>query len=220
LYYAPKFASPLQHRRLRIASSLFVALDRFRCDSYVWFDERESRHHFHVKVADSYASFQLDAKPAGRGKEPSGLRLELLAGSDCGIRTMWEDDAGKPIERNLTDVAVNLLLTAELRLRERIEASRREAAAAVEREERRRVAAEEAAKAGELERIRQQERVRERALLKDVGRWKRAKAIREFVQAVRERQSDAPPSELACSYSLEWALAHADFIDPVSRSAR
>jgi hypothetical protein len=123
-------------------------------------------------------------------------------------------DKGK-LETRITEIAIELLLTAEIQHREtaiRRYQWRVERKAELQEEERKRKLE---AERRERERLKQLEQARIDRLLKDASAFQQAGVIRNYVRAIQL----AHPCDGACSTeAIErwscWALAQADRIDP------
>ena len=135
-------------------------------------------------------------------------------------RVTWQDDETGKLEARITDIAVELVLTAELQHRE--SAVRRyqwlvERKAELEQEERKRKLEAERA---ERERQRRLEQARVDRLVKDAAAFHQANEIRQYVQAIRIAHPSAEASSTeAFERWSQWALAQADRIDPVRGGA-
>jgi hypothetical protein len=127
----------------------------------------------------------------------------------------WQDGDGGKLETQMTEVAVEIVLIAEIRYRERAVGQyqwRVERKAELEEEERQRKLAAERA---ENERQMQMEQARIDRLLSDAAAFQQAGEIRKYVEAIRFAQSR---NKISTWDELErwsqWALAQADRIDP------
>jgi hypothetical protein len=116
----------------------------------------------------------------------------------------------------MTEIAVQVILTAELQYREGSVRSyqwRVQRKAELEEEERER---KRQAERAERERQKRQEQARVDRLLKSAGAFQQAREIRKYVEAIRATQTD----NTTCSGEelerwSQWALAEAERIDPV-----
>jgi hypothetical protein len=179
-------------------------------------------------VAFSLAAITAETKTPKRGSLPSTdpagrLRLSILnvQGSDPN-RICWQDEEGASLETRITEIAVELITTAEINyraasirrhlwvsekrdaLRERKEEDRR-AAEVVER------ATAIAAGKAKLDN-----------LLGMASDYRQARAIRLFVGAMRRRWRHGNGELAPSSFEdwCRWALAEADTIDPAKNFAR
>jgi hypothetical protein len=218
----PLFDTPIERRRLRILSTVFLAAARMNGKPTV--SGREA-HSIHVTFYQQHVGIRLDRpkRPSRRGyseqnAEPNDTRLCFSILESLGSdkeRVSWQHDEGSRLESRLAEIAVQLALTAELQHREsaiRQYQWRVERKAQLEEEERER---ELKAERDERERWQRLERARIERLLKDAAAFQQAGAIREYVKAIRLALS----SREACSAEelgrwTQWALSEADRIDP------
>jgi hypothetical protein len=134
--------------------------------------------------------------------------------TETALRTWQDSDEGK-LEAQMTEVAVEIVLTAENRYRERAIRQyqlRVERKAELEEEERQRKLVAERA---ERERQKRIEQARIDRLLRDAAAFQQAGEIRKYVEAIRLAQSRNKTS--TCEEFerwSRWALAQADRIDP------
>jgi hypothetical protein len=145
------------------------------------------------------------------------LSLSILQspGSES-IRIAWQDDEQGKLETRVTEIAVQIILTAELQYREGTVRSyewRVQRKAELEEEERER---KRQAERAERERQKRLEQARIDRLLKSAAAFQQAGAIRKYVEAIRATQMGSA----ACSTEelerwSQWALAEAERIDPV-----
>jgi hypothetical protein len=123
---APVFESPTERRRLRILNALFLALER--CGGSPWTRGSDARE-LGVLIGDVLVSFKLDriqtrgsspstCAPEGKGNSYDGLRLELERWSlSMAEPPSWADSKGVQLESILTEICVEMLVSAELLLR-------------------------------------------------------------------------------------------------------
>jgi hypothetical protein len=131
------------------------------------------------------------------------------------VLATWQDDDAQKLETRMTDIAVQLILTAEIKYREHAlhyYQWRIKRKAELEEEERKRKLEAERA---EKERQKRIEQGRINRLLRDAAAFQQAGEIRKYVEAIRQARA------LDDSYSIDeieqwsqWALAEADRIDP------
>jgi hypothetical protein len=220
--------APFERRRLRILNTLFSAAARMNGKPTI--DGREARS-IHVTFHRQHVGIRLDrAKQHNRRghaaanpseSNDSKLSFAILEGINSEKeRVIWQDDETGKLEVRITDIAVELVLTAELQHRE--SAVRRyqwrvERKAELEEERRKRKVEAERA---ERERQRRLEQARIDRLLKDAVAFQQASEIRQYVQAIRIAHSfDEAFSTEALERWSQWALAQADRIDPAKSGA-
>jgi hypothetical protein len=128
----------------------------------------------------------------------------------------WEDSADTKLEKHLTDIVVELLVTGEANYRAGRQAYRDwwlECRAQFEEEARRHKEEEERR---ERERLAKLEKERVERLLKEAENWRRAADLRAFVEIVRkESQANASLAMETLERWSTWVLAIADRLDPI-----
>jgi hypothetical protein len=218
----PVFDAPIERRRLRILNALFLATEKLKGKPTI--NGRDARN-IHLTIYQQQVGIRLDCprRPSRRshtehGREPSDSKLCLSILESLSSekdQVTWQDDEGDRLERHLSEIAVQLILTSELRQREsavRRHQWRVERTAELEEEEiQRKLKAERA----ERERRKRLEQARIDRLLKDAAAFQHAGAIRKYVEAIRLATS----SSEACSAEKferwsQWALSEANRIDP------
>lgn len=213
---APLYDSPLQQRRLRLASSILATAARCGCRAETWGQEDKSKpqDEFTVVVGDRRVRLTVAAvehRPrrgatSGRPSAPT-LRVEM----ESGERT-WEDlDVGDG--RAIREIAVAIVLRGEEDLRAAAVSSHARRVARRAQLIEQRLKAQEEAKRRESERHAELERKRVERLLGEAEALRHARAIRTYVEEVRAAAPSIPPDALDAW--TEWALAEADRIDPV-----
>jgi hypothetical protein len=229
-FYGPKFATPIQQRRLRILSCILTELDRLGCEAN---GSTHAGERFSIKVGRHWTQI-LFAVEGGRhglgpfyrgGRHPvqsdvERLRFDLVDHDPerTPPRRTWRDDDGKRLEQQATEIVCGILLRVEEDARkwalwhhtseiERRAREIREAKLAAEKAEADRIAYEKAAAAARI-----------KQLIDGADALERAARIRRYVAAVRAENAAMP--EPASSDALDawaaWALAQADSIDPVA----
>jgi hypothetical protein len=130
------------------------------------------------------------------------------------VLATWHDDDVQKIETRMTDIAVQLILTAEIQYREHALHHYQwliKRKAEVEEEERKRKLEAERA---ERERQKRIEQGRINRLLRDAAAFQQAGEIRKYVEAIRQANAlDGSSIEEVEQWS-KWALAQADRLDP------
>ena len=224
-FYAPRFESPFERRRLRVLNSLAIAFTR--SGAKLELRGKEVRE-LNVLVGTQRVAFALDhpsAKPTvhGEWKTRPGpvdvLKLEMKAKyEDAGVPGLWIDgDAGK-LEPQLTDIGISFVVAGEAQYR-----SRQLSHHAWLIERRTENEAEVARRRAEAERKRREqqlkeERERREFLFSQARDWRAAQDIRAFVGNVllESGGADGADDSQLASWSA-WAFAEADAIDPVKR---
>jgi hypothetical protein len=218
----PIFDSSFERRRLRILNALLIAVARMSGRSEIRGREgREISITFHQQAV----AITLDRpKPKSqRGQQTdtvsdkleSRLRLAVLTSSGSEKeRIGWSDDDRK-LESRLTDIAIQVVLTAEIAHRESAQRHyewRVETRAQLEEEERNRKIA--AARA-ETERLARLDQERVDRLLRDAAAFRQARDIRTYIDALQTFETGQPSvSGAEFERWKTWTLVQADKIDP------
>jgi hypothetical protein len=219
----PLFETPFERRRLRILNSLFFAVAKMNGKPSV--QGREIRE-VHISFFQQHLHLTLDRPKRSNRRAPvlnttgqsdeTRLCLALLRsyGSDTVLAT-WEDDDPQKLETRMTDIAIHVILAAEIQYREgalQHHQWRIQRKAELEEEERKRKLEAERA---EKERLKRIEQGRINRLLKDAAAFQQAGEIRKYVEAIRLAQTrDRSSSMDEFERWSQWALAQADRIDP------
>lgn len=219
----PRFDSPLDRRRLRILNSLFFAVAKMNGKASVrgreTLDIGISFFQQHLPL-----SLERPKKPnrrtqvVGNAEESCDMRLCLSILKGWGSEEAlsgWQDDDNHKLEAQMTEIAIQVVLTAEIKYRENALHQHQwhiKRKAQLEEEQRKRKLEAERA---EKEREKRIEQNRVNRLLKDAAAFQQAGEIRKYVESLRQTLARDK------SYSIEefeewsqWALAVADRIDP------
>jgi hypothetical protein len=219
----PLFDSPFERRRLRILNSLFFAVARVNGKSSV--HGREARE-IRISFFQQHLPLSLDRPKRSRGRsgfstsdsESRDMKLCLSILKGWGPEqsiVAWQDEDDQKLESRMTDIAIQVILTAEIEYRDgalRQYQWRVQRKAELEEEERKRKLEAERA---EKERLRRIEQGRVDRLLRDAAAFHQAVTIRKYVEAIRLArafESSSSPEEVE-KWS-QWALTQADMIDP------
>ncbi|HET9282334.1 MAG TPA: hypothetical protein VFR24_10270 [Candidatus Angelobacter sp.] len=219
----PRFDTPFERRRLRILSKLFFAVAKMNGKSSV--HGQEARE-ISISFFQQHLQLSLDRPKKsihrGQGLNTTGksndtrLCLSILKswGSEEVLRT-WQDDDSQKLEMRMTDIVVQVILTAEIKYREHALSHyqwRVQRKAELEEKERKRKLEAERA---EKERQKRIEQGRINRLLRDAAAFQQAREIRKYVKAIRQAQAGGGPSSTdEIEQWSKWALAQADRIDP------
>jgi hypothetical protein len=223
----PQFGSPFERRRLRILNSLFLAVGRMNGKpSFYGHDAREChvsfyQQHVRVTLDQPKQSSRRGDVTTSSGSNDRKLSLSIHEGPNTETKLKaWQDNDGVKLETQMTEVAVEIVLTAEIRCREKAIHQNKwsvERKAELEEEERQRKLKAESA---EKERQRRIEQARIDRLLRDAAAFQQAGEIRKYVEAIRLALSrDGISSSEELEQWSKWALAQADRIDPVTGGA-
>lgn len=222
----PRFATPVQQRRLRVLSTLLTELSRLGCKASgsthagerFSLDVGGSWLHIFLGVEDGPSASWFHGKRQGRRPEESGrLRFDIV---DHDPRTppklSWREDV-MPLERQATEIVRGLLVWAEEDSRRRAVLGHKWACEAHERRLRDARIAAEKAEADRIAREAAAAAARTDALIGGAEALERAARIRRYVAAVRAAASVSPGAPVPADLDrwMAWALAEADAIDPV-----
>jgi hypothetical protein len=218
----PLFDTPFERRRLRILNSLFFAVAKMNGKPSVHGREAQEIHisffqqHLHLRLEKPKISTRRARAENATGQSNDTklcLSVVKFVGSEEVLAT-WQDDDVQKIENRMTDIAVQLILTAEIQYREHALHHYQwliKRKAELEEEERKRKLEAERA---ERERQKRIEQGRINRLLRDAAAFQQAGEIRKYVEAIRQAQAlDASSIDEFEQWS-QWALAQADRIDP------
>lgn len=220
-YYAPKFASAFERRRLRLLNSLFLGVAKLGVKSWT---SGEAARDLGLKVGVQQISFVLDHPSAKKNRHGEWevragaadlLRLEITRGAEPDQPKVWFDNEEAKLEDQLTEVAVVLVVTAEA-------AYRRHQVEAYERilERRAEMEAELVKLQAERERKARERREREAQARRDALRaqasaWREAADLRAFIAAVEAAQ----PGGVDLQAWASWARTEADRLDPFANGS-
>jgi len=222
---APLFDSPSEQRRLRILNALFFAVAKAGGKPSTRGSEARE---ITMTVGHHHVGIVLDA-PGNRGHprrngSPDAtvdkrIRLAiLLALGTEKERAAWQDDTNGKLEDKLDEIAVEVVVNAEVQYRESSARSyqwRVERKAQLEEEVRRQKVEAERRERARLVKLEQH---RVDRLLGEADALRKANDIRAYVQAVIEANgasSNPVPADEMQQWSA-WALSQASRIDPVA----
>lgn len=221
---APRFDTPFERRRLRVLNAVVLAVGMMSGKPSI--SDHEGRS-IHLTFHQRHIAIQLDRLKRARHRgnaadsadaDETKLSLSILQspGSE-NIRMAWQDDEQGKLETRVTEIAVEIILNAELQYREGAVRSyewRVQRKAELEEESRER---KRQAERAERERQKRLEQARIDRLLKSAAAFQQAGAIRKYVEAIRATQTDsAASSGEELERWCQWALAEAERIDPVA----
>lgn len=228
---APLYDTPIQRRRLRLLSAIFLALAREGCRADTWGSHpyNGSQDEFAITVGHQSVRLRasiVETREAARGGRPASvssgrLRLALDPGEDRRPDGQSWEDGDTTLEQQARGIVLAVMLKGEQQHRNaaiRSHAWRVELkASTIERLEKERAEAERK----ERERQAALERKRVEDLLGDAVAFRRARDIRAYVEEARAANADAPEPVAAQDMVswARWALAQADRIDPVRTGA-
>jgi hypothetical protein len=120
-WHTPIFGGAFEKRRLRILQGLFYGLSRLDCSAHV--QGREVRT-IYITVGHQTVQVMLDKMPAKRrGATPEAevdrLKFSIAGGRfPNGERVAWQDSDDEPLEKQLSTIATEIIVAAELQYRE------------------------------------------------------------------------------------------------------
>jgi hypothetical protein len=226
-YDPPKYEGGIERRRLLILNAIFLAAQGFECipsmrTSKYMQDSGDNRD-ISVQVGCAHVHFTIEplqSKKQLPGRQKERLRLAFGTARDHSTATKyWDDTDERYLEDNLTEIMVEILITAEISYRKSLVRHREwviERRAEVEKEIRRRKEEEER-KAHERREREAKERIDR--LISQSTALHQAETIRLYVEATRNRVDEIQISEGDFEKWAAWALNEADRIDPVKNGA-
>ncbi|MBX3121570.1 MAG: hypothetical protein KF854_00750 [Nitrospira sp.] len=214
--YQPKYDGGIERRRLLIINTLFQAAARLGCRASMstsrYVDYYGSDRQLGLKIAESYVGFTIEPlKSKNKGRE--SLSLSFTRSSTGDEKSQWSDEDGR-LESKLTEILIEMLVTAEVSYRRSLVAKRqwlidRKSEAQTELVRRQLQADREA-------REREQRLARERVgrLLTQAKMIERADRIRTYATAIVSRADRIGASAEQVAQWAAWARQEADRIDP------
>jgi hypothetical protein len=217
---APKYNAGIERRRLLIINSVFLAAAHLGCRPSMstsrYAQDVGSERQLRITVGNSDIGFTVESVKSKKSERGDRLRLALDPAQErANAANQWEDTDESPLEKQITDVLVEMLVSAEAKYREGVVGHREWII-----ERKRQAEAERKRRQEEAERRARE--VRERLARERIGQLlsqaralDRAKQIRAYVETVLSRNAEMPiaPSNLA--NWVAWARQEADRIDPV-----
>jgi hypothetical protein len=222
----PHFDSPFERRRLRLLNSLALAFAKVGARLEL---RGKTGRDLALRVGTRRLTLTLDApgaQPTFQGEwttrpGPAGpLALRIVGGSEADEGpNAWIDRHDAPLEAQLADVVVSMLVVAEVRHRaaevaghaHRIAWRARIAADLVERQA--------DAKRRRDEREIMKAKARRKRLFRQARDWRKAQNIRGFVAEVLAEIGEKPHDDSPLAEWRAWALGEADVLDPVAGDA-
>jgi hypothetical protein len=217
----PLFDTPLERRRLHLLNSLFFATAKLNGKPAIY--GREGRE---IQIVFYQQRVGIRLERPKNSKRPAPVSGSASASRDSCLclsildspnsektRASWQDGEAK-LETQMTEVAIQVVLTAEIEYREsaiRQYQWRVQRKADLEEQQRqRKIEAERA----ERERQKRIEQARIDRLLRDAAAFHQAEEIRKYVAAIRSALDERTYSAEEFERWRRWALAEADRIDP------
>ena len=152
-----------------------------------------------------------------RGSEPRAEANEKLCFTVADvpdITTRWEDRDGLPLEKQIGDLMVGMLIAGEHRHRRWLEQQAAWQRQRREEEERAAIRRKEETEQRERERLAAIEKAKLDALLSDAEGWRTANNLRAYIEAACQAAS-ARAETAEFKAWLRWASGEADKLDPI-----
>lgn len=218
----PLFEAQWEQRRLRILNALFCALDA--SGFAPWLRGKDGRD-LGVRIGGQSVPLRLERiepphsknKP-GRKVADDSLHLDILVSlASEGARNSWSDVEDGRIERQLREIAVEIVVVGEIQYGKSVRADydwKVKRKAQIEECARRRQAELERQEREKQARI---ERERVDRLLNHARALKQANEIRTYVETVRTSilEVQGPDDNSTLNSWCAWANAQADKLDPI-----
>lgn len=218
----PLFGSAAEQRRLRILNSVFLSVGKFGGKATI--GGREARD-VSIAINQHHVGISLElARSSGKAREPrtaDRLCFSILSAvGSSEAKATWTDTSEARLESQLTKIVSEVILAAEIQLRERstrLHRWRIERKAQIEEEDRRQQVEQ---LRQEQERLDKREQARVTSLLEAADNFRRAQEIRAYVERLGTRldPTDLTRQAQYRDWSL-WALTQADRIDPALKTA-
>ncbi|MBR0899590.1 hypothetical protein JQ616_31955 [Bradyrhizobium tropiciagri] len=219
-YYAPRYDAGIERRRLLIINALFLAAARLGCrpsmNTSKYGQDAGSERDICITIGRAHVHFTVEPIKSKKEGQKERLCLAFGAARDrANSNRVWEDSDESRLEGELTEVLVEMLVSAELSYRGGLVRHREwiiERKRAAEAELRRRQEEAER-KARELRERLERERIRR--LLSQARALDRANQIRTYVESARLRVAEIPMTKAEFEEWASWAEREADRIDPL-----
>lgn len=218
-YYAPRYDSGIERRRLLIINALFMAPARIgyrpSMSTSKYGQDANSERDIALSVGNNHTYVNIEPiKLPKEAKEHLRLSLGFARERKTASR-FWQDDEQGRLEDKLTDILVDLLVHAEQSYRDSLVRHRewvieRKAAAEKELLERKKKA-----EAAERARLEQEAKERIERLLREAEGMSRAAKIRTYADSVLDRASELSLPLQEVERWVAWARNEADRIDPL-----
>lgn len=221
LWEKPRFDTPIDKRRLRILNAIFLSMQAIRCKpSMTTSKYSDDNRDASIIVGDQSISFTLkEVESRQKNKKQTKEQLTLTINSRYSeVKRSWIDNDERKIEKILSEIVVELIMTGEIHYREHVLHQynwKVERKAELEEEERQRVLKEEQL-ARELKEKRESKRIEN--LLAQAKALQDANTIRSFVDSILADANKIEANLTDIEKWAEWALKQADRIDPIKNS--
>lgn len=219
-YNAPKYEAGIERRRLLIVNTLFGVAARLGCrpsmSTSKYGQDAGGERDISISIGQSHIYFTIEPTKSKKESQREGLRLAFGTARDrAGTTKFWEDNDENSLEDQLTNVMVEMLVSAETSYRERL---LREREWVIERK----AAAEAEAKKRQEEAEREARALQERLAKERIDRLfaqakalERADYVRTYVKSALARADELSIERADLERWAAWARAEADRIDPI-----
>jgi hypothetical protein len=219
-YYRPKYDVGIARRRLLIINALFLTAARLRyhpsMSTSKYAQDAGSERKISITIGEMHMFFTIEPIKSKNEGQRERLRLELPSARDqASTNKSWEDNDESILEDQLTDVFVEMLVSAEASYRNSLVQHREwiiERKAEAEAELKRRHEEAER-KARELHDKLTRERIAQ--LLSQANALHRANQIRAYVQTALLQTEEMHIAPADFDRWAMWARREADRIDPL-----
>jgi hypothetical protein len=219
-YFAPKYDSGIERRRLLIINVLFIAAARLGCrpsmSTSKYGQDAGSEREISITIGESHIHFTIEPIKSKKESQRECLRFAFgMARDRASACKFWEDSDESTLEDQLTEILVEMLVGAEASYRDGLVRNREwiiERKAEAEAELKRRKEEAER-KARELQEKLTRERIGR--LLSQAKALHRANRIRAYVESTLLRAAEMPIAPADFDKWATWARQEADRIDPV-----
>ncbi len=217
-YYAPKYDTGIERRRLLIVNALFQVAAGLGCRPLMSTSkyEQEGERQLSIIVGESHIHFTIELFKSRQEPKTEHLRLAFgtVEGRTAAERT-WGDNNEAPLEGQLTEILIGMLVDAEANYRKRLVEHRnwiieRKAAAEAELKKRK---DEAGRKASELKNQLKGERIGR--LLSQAKALDRANRNRAYVALALGHAAEPLRARAELAQWATWAREQADLIDPL-----
>lgn len=216
-WHTPIFNTALEKRRLRILQGIFFGLSRLDCSVTV---QGQDTRTIYVNVGHQNVSIGLE-RVANRRRVSDEqvverLKFSIFKGYDKNTeRVSWVDSDEKPLEKQLSSVAVEIIVAGEMQYREHRTWVYEEEVRRREQMRQETIKKKLEQEKAERERLLKLEADRLKRLTDSAENYQRAQAIRTFVLSVVGMPTESADVARIASWQ-EWALLQADKLDPIA----
>ena len=221
-YYAPKYDAGIERRRLLIINTLFLAVTRLGCRASMStsrYGQDDSDRNLSVIVGQSHVCFTVESVKPKKESQKERLRLAFGTSRDrTNASKYWEDRDQSRLEDQLAEVAVEILVSAELTYRNGLVRNREWIIEGARPRPKLNSSGGKMRPSGRRASFRRKlarERIGRLLSPKAKGAQTAQNQIRTYVESARSRVNQLPMLESDFDKWALWALQEADRIDPL-----